>query len=408
MSKLSFLFHPVALVLILFVSVLGACAPKSQPSQNTPAEGRNSDDIPTSLPSPTVSPTFAPSVTPDEINRSKYFHKVELLESANIPLKAGDSNYYIRSSVLGDMDNDGIADAILTVTTYPENILHPIVVLDGDGPINNIAGDIFLSEIPSVRHSNQIFFMDINSDNRKDLLVSEAGIDYFPWYLPDAMIGIAMNRGDGIWEDVSMKVPESAKGLRNYSLAAGDLYNDGIVRIILPSQATNGIDGPIFTGLLFWDGNEFKFQQNWIPMSLWWAEELKASSFMSVEDIDGDGWQDLYVSGNWSTPNHRILYGNEYFPSSKNLSELPDGPYGHIRWETLNHSEADFAHGSDVNQVVFEDFDGDGDLDIVSVMEDVQIYKPGVFEDTDHSWYIDVHNNGGFIYGNYWFSSTKK
>jgi hypothetical protein len=346
-----------------------------------------------------------PADSPDEINSSKYFEKVELLETTNVPLKIGDSGYYIRSSVIRDMNNDGIADAILTVTTYPENIPHPIVVLNGDGPVNNIAEEIFPSRIPLVRHSNQIFFVDIDNDNREDLLISEAGPDHPPWHSPDALIGIAMNRGGGIFEDVSMTVPEKAKGLRNYSLAAGDLYNDGVVRIILPSQATaEGYDGPSMTGLLFWNGSEFEFQQNWIDLSLWWwSENLKESSFMSVQDIDGDNWQDLYVSGHWTTPNHRVLYGNNAFPSKESLFTLPEGPYGHTTWDTFEQPNVDVAVGADVNQVVIEDFDGDDDLDIVSVMEEVKNYKPGVFEDKSHSWYTDVHKNGGAIYGNIWF-----
>ena len=341
----------------------------------------------------------------DEVDQSKYFEKIELLESASIPLTVGDLDYFIRSSAIHDMDEDGNADVVLTIATYPENRPHPIVVLNGDGPVENIAKDIFSYGIPEIRHSNQILFVDIDNDKRKDLLISEAGLDHSPWYTPDALIGIAMNRGGGIFEDVSAKVPQKAKGLRNYSLAAGDLYNDGINRIILPSQTTaEGIQGPKMTGLLFWNGSEFEFQQNWIDMSLWWApENLYSSSFMSVQDIDGDGWQDLYISGSWVTPNHRVLYGSDTFPSKEFLYTLPEGPYGHTPWESFAQPNVDFARGSDVNQVVFEDFDGDGDLDLVSVMEDVQNYKPGVFEDVDHPWYTDVHENGGTIYGNVCF-----
>lgn len=349
-----------------------------------------------------------PDDTLDEKNRSKYFEKVELLESTNIPLKIGDLVHTIRSSVIRDMDEDGIADAILTIATYPENISHPIVVLNGDGPVNNIARHIFPGGIPSIVHSNQMFFIDIDNDNREDLLISEAGNDHPPWINPDALIGIAMNRGAGIFEDVSATVPGAAKGLRNYSIAAGDLYNDGIIRIILPSQAITGEDpnysGPEKSGLLFWNGSEFVFQQNWIDMSLWWwPENLYTASFMSVQDIDGDGWQDLYISGNWTTPNHRILYGNDAFPSGEFLFTLPEGPYGHTPWETFMQPDVDFARGSDVNQVVFEDFDGDGDLDIVSLMEDVQNYKPGVFDNKNHPDFTNISENGGTVYANVWF-----
>ena len=95
--------------------------------------------------------------------------------------------------------------------------------------------------------------------------------------------------------------------------------------------------------------------------------------------------------------------GGKNFPSKDNLYTLPDGPYGYMNWETFQKSDKGVAQGADVNQVVINDFDGDGDPDIVAAMEKVENYKPGVFDDKKHAWYTDVHNNGGAIYGDYWF-----
>ena len=128
---------------------------------------------------------------------------------------------------------------------------------------------------------------------------------------------------------------------------------------------------------------------------------------MSVQDIDGDGWQDLYVSGNWTTPNHRILYGNNAFPSVGALYTLPEGPYGHTSPDDFNQPDVGFARGSDVNKVVFEDFDGDGDLDIVAAIEEILLYKPGVFEDKKHPWYPSLSESGGSVGGNFWFQVLK-
>ena len=358
----------------------------------------------THKPKPNPTPTQTPEEISQENNGNQFFEKIEFVEESDIPLQIGDEVYTIRSSVLHDMDEDGILDAIFTIATYPENIVHPVVILRGDGSAQNIAEQIFPDGVPSVAHANQIFFMDINNDSLEDLLISEAGNDHYPWYTEDAKIGIGLNRGGGIFEDVSAQVPEKAIGLRNYPLAAGDLFNDGIVRIVLPSQETQFTNGPRKTGLLYWNGTEFIFEQNWVDVYLWWwKEDLKSSSFMAVRDLDNDDWDDLYISGNWTTPNHRILYGNEAFPSAEFLYTLPDGPYGHTPWKTFEQSNVDIAIGADVNQVVFKDFDGDGDLDIVSVMEEVRNYKPRVFEDQSHSWYQNVFENGGAIYGNIWF-----
>jgi len=387
-----------ALTFFLPAMVLGACAPLQA---STPSHPAGETFTPSPPPGPTLSPTRDP-------NKSKYFDNVESLEIATIPLKPGDEAYQVRSAVIRDMDADGSADVILTLATWPVNISQPIVVLNGEGPVQNIAGRIFPGGIPSIVHSNQIFFTDIDNDGREDLLISEAGIDRPPWVNPDALIGIAMNRGGGIFEDVSATVPEAAKGLRNYPLAAGDLYNDGVVRIVLPSQSVTGeapnYSGPEKSGLLFWNGFEFVFQQNWIDMSFWWEpENLYSSSFMAVRDVDGDGWQDLYISGSWMTPNHRILYGSDAFPSEELLFTLPEAPYGHTRYEAFKQSDVDFGRGADVNGVVLEDFDGDGDLDIVSIMDTATVYKPGVFEDKNHWDYTNISENGGGIHENAWF-----
>jgi hypothetical protein len=124
---------------------------------------------------------------------------------------------------------------------------------------------------------------------------------------------------------------------------------------------------------------------------------------MAVQDMDSDGWQDLYLSGTWMTPNHRILYGHEEFPSEQYLETLPEGPYGHTSWEYFMQPDVDMTHGSDISKVVLEDFDRDGDLDIISIMEDVQWYKPGVFDDEGHNDFDFISEEGGIIYGNVWF-----
>jgi hypothetical protein len=354
-------------------------------------------------PSPETTKTTIPTFIPtSEGPSSDYFERVEFLEMTEIPLVNGDESYYIRSSVNYDMDEDGINDAVFTITTYPENLAYPVVILKGGGQIENIADTVFPDGAVEVQHANQIFLKDINGDGLEDLLVSDAGIDHPPWITPDAKIGIGMNRGGGIFEDVSDTVPDEAKGLRNYSLAAGDLYNDGRVQIILPSQATSeGERGPEKTGLLFWNGCEFEFQQNWININLWWySTQLYCTQNMSVQDFDGDGWQDLYASGCWVSPNHRILYGGEDFPAERSLVELPEGPYGYVNFDEFQRSDEGVTQGTDVGRAAFDDFDGDGDLDIISILEEVQFYKPGVLDDSNFPY---ISENGGQIYANSWF-----
>jgi hypothetical protein len=341
---------------------------------------------------------------------SQYFEHVKLLETTSISLDNASDGFQFASSGLHDMDGDGIPDAILVRTSYPDNPPHPIVVLNGSGQPQNIAGQLFSNGIPENRSGGHVLFVDIDGDQVEDMLLSEAGVDSWapPFSVPDASIGIALNRGPGTWENVSSLIPEEARGLRNNAIAAGDVRNEGTVHIILPSQAISGEDpnysGPDQTGLLSWNGHGFDFEQDWIDMALWWwPENLHKGTFMAVDDLDGDGWQDLYVAGEHTTPTHRVLYGGETFPGAESPERLPEGIYGHWDWDEFMRSDAVVARGADIDATVIADFDGDGDLDLVSLLQDVHTYKPGIFDDFGHPWYPDILRDGGNIYGDTWF-----
>jgi hypothetical protein len=328
----------------------------------------------------------------EDAGPGRRFESIEVLEVEALDLLAGEQSYSYLSAALRDLDDDGYKDAVLTVTTYPENDPQPIVIVRGEGAITNAAEDFFPDGVLAVRHGPHIFFRDVDGVNGDDMLVSEAGLDHPPW--SGDLIGIALRQADGTFTDVSGTVPDEAQGLRCYALAAGDFFDDGQVHILLPSQTA-----PDLTGLLAWSEGTWQFTQDWVDMALWWSPtNLYAASNMIARDLDGDGREDLYASGSWTEPNHRILYGSAAFPSGDDLVTLPDGPFGHTPWNDYDQPGVMMARGADVNRVVLADFDGDGETDIVSIAEDVRIYKPGAFEDTKHANYSDVHENGGTAY----------
>jgi hypothetical protein len=105
------------------------------------------------------------------------------------------------------MHDDGTADAILTIATYPENIFHPIVVLNGDGPV------IIASRVPrrnaSIAHANQIFFIDINNDQREDLPSRRQDVT-IRHVNPDALVGIAANAAAACSRTYPQPIPQGA------------------------------------------------------------------------------------------------------------------------------------------------------------------------------------------------------
>lgn len=367
-------------VLIVSVAIIALAACKPQAPSSASPELEKPEASQTTAQEPTEEPPM-PTITPTQGPSSAYFDHVELVETSTLAFEPGDDEYFPRSAALYDMNGDGYPEAIVTFATYPENIPHPIFIFDGQGPISNIAPELFPEGVPVIAHSNQIFFIDINNDGLEDMLISDAGLDRPPWVTEDSKIGIGINLGNGLWKNVSETVPEDAKGIRNYALAAGDIYNDGIVRIVYQTSRS----------LLFWNGTEFELQRNWVTQQFWnWDNVFHATSFMQVLDLDNDGWQDLYISGDWTTPNHRVIFGSENFPSKNSIVVLPDGPYGHTPWKTFE--EEGVARGADVNKVVFEDFDGDGDLDIVALMEDVHNTTNSV--DYKNFWFQVIRNDG--------------
>ena len=110
---------------------------------------------------------------------------------------------------------------------------------------------------------------------------------------------MALNLGGGTYRDVSSLIPADQQTTRSYALAAGDIYGDGRVEIVLPDE-NDGAN----TALLRWNGNGFDEIRNWIPQSLWSTApaKLHSQSWMDLADFDRDGRLDLLVTGQQITP----------------------------------------------------------------------------------------------------------
>jgi hypothetical protein len=167
------------------------------------------------------------------------------------------------------------------------------------------------------------------------------------------------------------------------------------MEILLPDEPTAARDGSL-TSLLRWNGNGFDVQRNWISQTLWRGQiDLAQHSAMAIADLDVDGRQDLLVSGtanSQSTPNIRILFASAEGFTAAGLRELPDGPFGHL---PAGQPRPPVGQAADVQPVVVADFNNDGLPDIFATEEQVLIYQPGLFDDTDSPIYDFIHANGG-------------
>lgn len=304
----------------------------------------------------------------------------------------GQGLYDNRSHLLADLDGDGYPELVIGVSTYPDQTTEPIIVVGAKGGITLPAATMFGGSIPVSQHPPVIVARDINGDGLPDLIVSNAGLDHPPF--TGGLIAVALNQGGGRFRNVSSSIPAWTAEGRSYSLAVGDLNGNGTTQIVLPAQG-----GQSGRALLTWNGTGFDADPNWISDSLWLAPVgLNSNSWLGIYDLDGDGRQDLIVSGNQTRPALRVIYGTRTAPFGTELGVLPEGPFSHTLYEDWFLPGNPASMGADANVQIVADFSNSGRLDIFSLQEQVIYYQAGVFTDTADPAY-DSLRGGGSYYG---------
>ena len=125
----------------------------------------------------------------------------ELAETLEIPLRGEPQLYITRSEAVHDLDGDGVAEAILTFTTYGDQIPQPAVVLGTRPRLSDVTSRFFPGGAPRPRHSPFTYFCDHDGDGREDIVFAEAGLDHPPWTGARIHVGLATKAG--LFRDVS-------------------------------------------------------------------------------------------------------------------------------------------------------------------------------------------------------------
>jgi enediyne biosynthesis protein E4 len=209
---------------------------------------------------------------------------------------AGDGNYGMGVAV-GDYDNDGFPD--IYVTNYGRNILYHN---NGDGTFSDVTAE---AGVAGGGWSASAGFLDYDNDGKLDLFVTR----YLEWdakhskpcgvtvrqYCPPGEFPpvtniLYHNRGDGTFEDVSVKSRIAAKKGRGLGVAFADYDGDGFTDIFVANDATEQF--------LFHNNRNGTFTERGLDAGIALTVDGRRLSGMGVafQDYDNDGRPDLIVT----------------------------------------------------------------------------------------------------------------
>ena len=219
----------------------------------------------------------------------------DVTEAAGLA-NAGIGNYGMGVSV-GDYDNDGYAD--LYVTSYGKNILYHN---NGDGTFSDVTAR---AGVEGGGWSASAGFFDYDNDGHLDLFVTR----YMEWdtkisktcgggwrtYCPPAEFPattnlLFRNRGDGTFENVSVKSGISAKKGRALGVAFADYDDDGFTDVFV---ANDGMQQ-----YLFHNNGDGTFTECALESGAALSADGKPLSGMGTvfQDYDNDGKPDILVT----------------------------------------------------------------------------------------------------------------
>src|SRR3984885_6613225 len=207
---------------------------------------------------------------------------------------AGDGNYGMGVAV-GDYDNDGFSD--LYVTNYGKNTLYHN---NGNGTFTDVTAK---AGVEAGGWSCSAGFFDYDNDGHLDLLVTR----YMIWdtqnskicggewqtYCPPAEFPattniLYRNRGDGTFEDVSLRSGISSIKGRSLGVSFADYDDDGFTDIFVSNDGMRQF--------LFHNNGNGQFSYRSLQAGLGLLSAASSGWGSGLEDFDNDGWKDLFVA----------------------------------------------------------------------------------------------------------------
>jgi enediyne biosynthesis protein E4 len=209
---------------------------------------------------------------------------------------AGEGNYGMGVAV-GDYDNDGYPD--IYVTNFGKNILYHN---NGNGTFTDVTAK---AGVAGGGWSVSAGFLDYDNDGKLDLFVTRyldwdterskpCGVAIQQYCPPGEFPGISNilyhNRGDGTFEDVSVKSGIAAKKGNGLGVAFADYDGDGFTDIFVANDVAEQF--------LFHNNGNGTFTEQGLDAGVALTADGKKLSGMGVvfQDYDNDGLPDVVVT----------------------------------------------------------------------------------------------------------------
>ncbi len=266
-----------------------------------------------------------------------------------------------------DIDGDGLEDLYIGGSKgYPGRI-----ILMKENKVIEVSSDIM--KLHSIYEDIGATFVDVNSDGLPDLYVASGGGGEIKDknLLQDRLY---INTGNGVFKHAKNGIPKLLSSTK--SVTPIDIDNDNDMDLFVAGRNTPGQYPQKATSYLL--ENDNGFYKN-ITQSILSDQLGNMITDVTAEDINGDGYTDLMIVGEWSTPQVFINDKNKSFNKREdnNLDQLKGWWYSVTKGDFNKDGKMDYIvgnlgtnnkfHASKTKplKVLYDDFDDNGKLDIV-------------------------------------------